>query len=312
MADVPLREGKTKRLLPTEVPGRINLYFKDEVSLQNGKSIFTIPGKGAACAQVSLQVFRFLAQRGVENHLVKESGDRLLLVDELEMLPIEVVVWNFACGSLPERLGFEPGAVFREPLVEFFLKDDSKDDPLVTVEHLEALGLLRREEVEALRSRALKINGFLRDYFDSHGIILGSVKLEFGKLGDHFVLGDEVSPDTCLMWEKEGGKPLGRMAALEGRREPEIYARVVSLMEEKPGKEAYVYVRPKQGIMDPQGQVTMRALRDLGFSEVEDVRVGRYIILRIREGSSRERLEEMCRRLLANPVIEDYEIRWDD
>lgn len=312
MEGVPLREGKTKRLLTTEVPGRVILDFKDVVALRDGKTVFTVAGKGKACARVSLQVFRFLARRGVENHLVAEMGERRLLVEELEMIPLEVVIWNKSCGSLPERLGLEPGKDFREPLVEFFLKDDSRGDPLVSWEHLKVMGVLEEEELEEIKRRALRINGFLQTFFESHGIILGSVKLEFGRLGDRLLLGDEVSQDTCLMWERESGRPLGRMAVLEGRREPESFTRVVMLMEERPGKEAYVYVKPKRGIMDPQGQATMRALLDLGYSEVEDVRVGRYIILRLRDGSSQERLEEMCRRLLANPIIEDYEIKWQD
>ena len=307
-----VREGKTKRLLSSGVPGRLVLEFKDEVSLEDGKVRFALPGKGAACARVSLLAFRFLEARGVDTHLVALAGERGLLVEELEMIPLEVVVWNRACGSLAERLGLEPIAELEEPLLELYLKDDGKGDPLVTDDHVRVLRLLEGEELKTLRSKALRINDFLRGFFSSRGIVLGSVKLEFGRLGEHLVLGDEISPDTCLMWEGEGGRPLGRLAALQGRREPEDYDGVVRMMEEKPGKEVYVYVKPKHGIMDPQGQATMNALRSLGYPEVEDVRVGRYIILRLGDGSSRERVDEMCRRLLANPVIEDYEISWGD
>lgn len=307
-----MKEGKTKRVISSGVPGRVIIEFKDEVSLRNGKERFALPGKGKACARVSALVFRFLAGRGIETHFLEEMGESEIMVEELDMIPLEVVVWNKACGSLVSKLGLRPGEELEEPLVEFYLKNDEKEDPLVSAEHLRILHILDEEELEEIKRKASRVNRFLLDLFGSKGIVLGSVKMEFGRLGVNLVLGDEISPDTCLMWRAEDGRPLGKLAVLEGRREPEDYEVVVRVMEEKPGKEVYVYVRPKQGIMDPQGQATMNALRSLGYPEVEDVRVGRYIVLRLRDGSSRDRVDEMCRRLLANPVIEDYEIKWVD
>jgi len=196
-------EGKAKRIYRTETPGVFWMEFKDDATAQNGLKRGTIGDKGIVNAEVTRRVFQHLAAQGVQTHLRGQAGERDLLVDGLEMLKLEVVMRNVAAGSLVKRLGIEEGRTFPQPIVEFYLKDDDLGDPLINDDHALALGLATQDELEQLKALGRTVNALLQDYFAAADLILVDFKLEFGRRGGEIVLGDEVTPDTCRLWDRE-------------------------------------------------------------------------------------------------------------
>ncbi len=193
----PLYEGKAKILWETDEPGRMVQEFKDDATAFNGVKHEVIAGKGVLNNQISSHFFTLLEKAGVRTHFVEKISDNEMVVERLEMLPLEVVVRNVAAGSLVKRLGVEPGTTFDPPLVEFYLKDDDLGDPILAEEHVRALGLATDEQVQYLKRAALEVNRVLTGFLSERNTRLVDFKLEFGTLDGEMVLGDEVSPDTC-------------------------------------------------------------------------------------------------------------------
>lgn len=305
-------EGNSRRLYATDDPELIVQEFKDEaIALDEaGKEI--IPGKGRVGARMSDVVFRLLGRRGVPTHHVRLLGENELLTQRLEMIRLEVVVRNHAAGGFARRLGLSERQSLKRPLVEFFYKNAGLGYPLLAREHIRELGLADDERMEEMASLALRANEILLPFFDAHGLVLADYKLEFGMRGGRLALGDEFSPDVCRLWDKDSGEAMGKdryERDLGGKAE--AYAEVLRRVEEETGLKVSVFVSPKQGVLDPAGQATLGSLKSLGFDEVSDVRIGKYITMRL-EGIDAERAEarvqEMCERLLANPIIEDFKV----
>jgi len=308
-----VREGKAKRVYATDRPDRLILEFKDEVTAFGGRKRGVIPGKGKVNAQVSDAVFRHLAKRGIRTHHVELLSENEVLVWKLEMIPLEVAVRNYAAGSLAGRLGYPERTELRSPLLEYYYKNDELGDPLLCREHIRELGLATDDQLEEMAVTALRVNEILRPFFEARGLVLADLKLEFGLREGRLHLGDELSPDVCRLWDAETGESMDKdrfRRDLGGMEE--AYAEVLRrVKEEEKGMEVSVFITPKKGVLDPAGQATLGALKSLGFEEVSDVRIGKFITLKmegVEADRALERVREMCERLLANPIIEDYRV----
>ena len=195
-----LYEGKVKSIWTTQDPDTCIAEFSDRISAGDGLKKGVFPGKGRLLNQVSSLLFARLAEGGVASHFIRLLGDRAMLIKRASLIPLEVVVRNRTAGSICRRLGLEANLVIEPPLVEFYYKNDSLHDPLLTREHLALLALVQDWEYEELKRQALAVNGKLRQVFARAGIELVDFKLEFGRVGEEILLIDEVSPDTCRLW----------------------------------------------------------------------------------------------------------------
>ncbi len=232
-------EGKAKKVFATEYEGLLIVSYKDDATAFNGQKRGTIGGKGAVNNRMSNALMRLLEREGIPTHLVKELSDRETLVRRVEIVPLEVIVRNISAGSFSKRYGVEEGIVFREPTVEFSYKNDGLGDPLLNDSHALALGLATREELDEIRGYALKTDRALQRFWKSCGVTLVDFKLEFGRLPDgKIVLADEISPDTCRLWDSATGKKLDKdrfRRDLGGVEEAyrEVMARLESRLSEK-------------------------------------------------------------------------------
>ena len=203
-------EGKAKRIYRTDEAGVFWMEFKDDATAMNGLKRGTIGDKGVVNAEVTRRVFQHLEANGVPTHLRGQVGERDLLVDGLEMLKLEVVMRNIAAGSLVKRLGLEEGRAFAEPICELYLKDDDLGDPLINDDHALALGLASQAEIDQVKALGRRVNALLQGYFAAGDLVLVDFKLEFGRRAGEIVLGDEVTPDTCRLWDRETRRKLDK------------------------------------------------------------------------------------------------------
>jgi len=204
MAPEKLYEGKAKIVYATDDPNLVSQKFKDDATAFDGKKKGQIAHKGVRNAAISTRLFRLLEENGVATQLVERTAEDTLLCKKLKMFPVEVVVRNYAAGSICKRLGFEEGVKMKKPMLEFFLKDDSLGDPLITDAHIEELELVTRAERDEIERLALRVNEVLSAFFAERKVILVDYKLEFGMDSEgNIILGDEISPDTCRFWDAE-------------------------------------------------------------------------------------------------------------
>ncbi|CAI2717324.1 phosphoribosylaminoimidazolesuccinocarboxamide synthase [Nitrospina watsonii] len=193
-------EGKSKSIHTTEDPDLVIQYFKDDASAFNGIKKGEIVDKGIVNNHVSAAIFKFLEGQGIKTHMVKELNDREMLVKKLDIILVEVVLRNVVAGSLAKRMGRPEGEVLKQPILEFYYKDDDLGDPMINEYHIREFGLATDAEIEVLREQGLKINQLLWDYFKERKIRLVDFKLEFGRHKGEILLGDEISPDGCRLW----------------------------------------------------------------------------------------------------------------
>ncbi len=206
-----LYEGKAKIIYATEDPDKVVVYFKDDTTAFDGVKKEEITGKGVINNTISSMIFELLQKRGIPTHFIKKLSDREMLAYRVEIIPVEVVVRNYAAGSFTKRYGIEEGTRLEKPLVETFWKNDELHDPLVCEEHIELLKLADLEDVKEMKKIALRVNEVLKDFFAAKNIILVDFKLEFGKTSDgKLVLADEISPDSCRLWDAKTKKKLDK------------------------------------------------------------------------------------------------------
>ncbi len=197
-----LYEGKAKKVYATDDPELLIVDYKDDATAFNGVKKGTIVGKGVINNQMSNRLMQRLARGGVPTHFVKELSERETLVKRVKIVPLEVIVRNISAGSFAKRYGVEEGIVFDQPTIEFSYKNDELGDPLINSTHAIALHLATAEELDTIRRYAFRVNELLREFWASCGITLVDFKLEFGKLADGtIILADEISPDTCRLWD---------------------------------------------------------------------------------------------------------------
>lgn len=207
-----LYEGKAKILYATDDPGVLLTYFKDDATAFNAQKRGSIAGKGEMNCAISSHLFQLLESQGIATHWLSQPSPNQMLVRTVKILPLEVVVRNIAAGSLCQQTGLPLGTVLQEPLVEFYYKNDALGDPLLTLDRLLLLALATPEQVEQLRSKALQIDQILSDFFQKCGITLVDFKLEFGlDQNQTLLLADEISPDTCRLWNQSNTDPSERV-----------------------------------------------------------------------------------------------------
>ena len=193
-----LYEGKAKRIYATDDADVVRVQYKDSATAFNGEKKAEIVGKGRLNNEITSLLFSKLSEIGIQSHFIEKTSETEQLVKRVEIIPLEVVVRNFAAGSFSKRLCVEEGKKLSRPIVEFYLKDDGLGDPLITEDHIDVLELASAEEVKELKEAALKINTVLGGFFAEIGVSLIDFKLEFGKDADgSILLADEISPDTC-------------------------------------------------------------------------------------------------------------------
>jgi phosphoribosylaminoimidazole-succinocarboxamide synthase len=207
-----LYEGKAKVLYPTENPDILLTYFKDDATAFNAQKRGTIQGKGAINCQISAALFEWLESMDIPTHYIDRPEANQMRVKAVKIIPIEVVVRNIAAGSLCRQTGLPEGKVLPAPLVELYLKNDDLGDPLLTRDRLFLLELVTASQLEQIQAMALSINQKLTEFFASCDITLVDFKLEFGiDSQQKIILADEISPDTCRLWDNAQTDPQARV-----------------------------------------------------------------------------------------------------
>lgn len=205
-----LYEGKAKKVYATDDPHLVVVAFKDDATAFNGEKKGQIADKGIVNARMTAVLFRLLEEHGISTHFRDQLDERRLLVERLDMIPLEVVVRNRVAGSLEKRTGLPEGTVLADPVVELYYKNDSLGDPLLNDDHIRVLQLASPARVDLLRHEALRINSELSAYFSARELILVDFKLEFGVRDGEVKLGDEISPDTCRLWDLRSLKKMDK------------------------------------------------------------------------------------------------------
>ena len=237
-------EGKAKTLFEGPEPGTIVQYFKDDATAYNAQKKDVIEGKGVLNNMLSEYFMLGLTNVGIPNHFIKRINMREQLVRACEIVPLEVIVRNYAAGSMAQRLGIDEGTQLPRPIVEYCLKDDKLGDPLVTEEHIAAFGWASQQDMDDILSLALRVNDFLAGVMYGVGIRLIDFKIEIGRVyeGDfmRLIVADEISPDSCRLWDIETGQKLDK----------DVFRRDLGSLTD-----AYTEVARRLGVM-PKGSVT--------------------------------------------------------
>ncbi len=203
-------EGKAKILYETNDPDLLIQYFKDDATAFNAAKKGTVDEKGIINNQISEKLFEFLESEGIPTHFEKRLSDREMLIKKVEIIQAEVVVRNKAAGSICRNFGFEEGKKLDNPILEFCYKRDDLNDPLFTEDHMLALNIATKEEIVTIRKYTHKVNEMMGRFFAGLNLELVDFKLEFGRYKGKIILADEISPDTCRLWEIGTGKKLDK------------------------------------------------------------------------------------------------------
>lgn len=205
-----LYEGKAKKVFLTEDPDALIVSYKDDATAFNGQKKGTITGKGVINNRMSNYLFQIIEREGVPTHYVQEISDRETVVRKVEIVPLEVIIRNVAAGSFSKRLGVSEGTELAEPTIEFSYKNDELEDPLINSYFAKALKLATQDELETIKKYAFKVNDILRVEFLKAGLRLIDFKIEFGRFHGKIILADEISPDTCRLWDAKTGDKLDK------------------------------------------------------------------------------------------------------
>ena len=201
MTDTQITIGKVKTVFTTSEPDKVLIQYEDKVTAGNGKKIDFPQGKGKVCMEISTLLFEELEKVGIKTHYINSIPERIMSCKKVDIIPIEVVVRNVAAGSIVRQTTLEEGRIINSPLVEFYLKDDAKDDPLLTEDRIKLMGY--GESIRPLQFAAREINAILQDIFNKIDLTLVDFKLEFGyDSGQNLLLADELSPDGMRLWKK--------------------------------------------------------------------------------------------------------------
>lgn len=310
--------GKAKDVIVRD-DGKVELVFRNSISAFDGKKTDTLEGKGRANCKTTVLLFELLEHNGIPTHYHSKLSETSLLCDYVEILPVEVVCRNITAGSFCRRYGIKEGERFSEPLIEFFYKDDELHDPLVNKEASIKLGWVNKKQAMLMEAITRATNRILIELFNKISLHLVDFKLEFGITNDgRLVLADEISADSMRLWEKETGeikdkdryrKNLGDVI----KHYDEINNRISEIkpfvldLKTKIG----VSIILKPSVLDPAGEVTHRALKRLGYENLDLVRLGKYALLEFSEVPSYHlvtKTEKICNEILSNPLIEDFEL----
>ena len=233
-----LYEGKAKKVFKTDDPEKLIVSYKDDATAFNGLKKGTVAGKGVINNRMSNRLMKVLEKEGVPTHFVEELSERETLVKRVSIVPLEVIVRNISAGSFAKRYGVEEGIVFKSPTIEYSYKNDALGDPLLNRFHALALGLATPAELDTIERYSFKVNEVLSAFWRDCGVTLVDFKLEFGRLSDGtVVLADEISPDTCRLWDTKTKEKLDKdrfrrdLGGVE-----DAYREIMGRLEKKLGK----------------------------------------------------------------------------
>lgn len=205
-----LYEGKSKIVFEGETPDSCIIRYKDTATAGNGLKKEDLPGKGKLNARISNIIFEYLAENGVKTHLIKIIDDTTVLVKKAEIVPVEVIVRNVAAGSFSKKYGVEEGTPLNNTVIEYSLKSDELGDPMINDCQLTAIGAATQKELDSLKASALRIDELMTELFAQAGIKLIDFKLEFGRADGEIILCDEISPDSCRLWDAETDRKMDK------------------------------------------------------------------------------------------------------
>jgi phosphoribosylaminoimidazole-succinocarboxamide synthase len=205
-----LYEGKAKKIYGTDIEDQVIVYYKDDATAFNGEKKASITSKGILNNTITSILFNMLMENGIETHFIKKLSDREQLCKKVEIVPLEVIVRNVAAGSMAKRYGLVEGTELKTTVLEISYKNDDLGDPLMNDYHAVAMGLTTFDELNYIYSQAEKVNELLTKFFKKQNIKLVDFKLEFGRYKGEIVLADEISPDTCRLWDVTTGEKLDK------------------------------------------------------------------------------------------------------
>ena len=208
-----LYEGKAKKIIKGPKKNTLIQIFKDDATAYNKKKHKIFKGKGVINNKISEYIMEFLKSKKIPTHFEKRLNDREQLIKKCQIIPIEFVVRNIVAGSIAKKLGLKEGAKLKKPLLEYYYKEDSLDDPMISRDHVETFGWANRSELKKIDAMSLKINSLLTNLFKKKNIILVDFKIEFGRLASNpkkIVLADEISPDSCRLWDIKSKQKLDK------------------------------------------------------------------------------------------------------
>ena len=205
-----LYEGKAKKVYTTEDPDVLIVDYKDDATAFDGQKKGTIVGKGAINNRMTNHIFKLFEKDGIPTHYIEELSDRETAVKKVEIIPLEVIIRNITAGSFAKKMGMEEGIVLKRPTLEFSYENDDLHDPFINRYYALALDLATEEEINTIEKYAFQVNEIMKQYFGSLGIDLVDFKIEFGRYKGQVILADEVSPDTCRLWDKETHEKLDK------------------------------------------------------------------------------------------------------
>jgi len=208
-----LYEGKAKKIIKGPKKNTLIQIFKDDATAYNKKKHKIFKGKGVINNKISEYIMEFLKSKKIPTHFEKRLNDREQLIKKCQIIPIEFVVRNVVAGSIAKKLGLKEGTKLKKPLLEYYYKEDSLDDPMISRDHVETFGWANRSELKKIDAMSLKINSLLTNLFKKKNIILVDFKIEFGRLASNskkIVLADEISPDSCRLWDIKSKQKLDK------------------------------------------------------------------------------------------------------
>lgn len=229
-----INSGKVKSVFTTDNDDEVLIEFRDDMTVGDGERKEVMSKKGSYNAVISSKIFKVLEDGGVKTQFIDLIKTNEILATKLEMIPIEVIIRNIATGSLVRTYPIEDGTPLNPPIVQMDFKDDEFHDPMLNDSIIRALGIANQEEIDTLKDLAFKVNDILKEFFDDAGIILVDFKIEFGKDKDgNIILGDEISPDSCRLWDKETFEMLDKELFRKGEDDKvmeayvEVYNRII-------------------------------------------------------------------------------------
>ena len=212
-----LIEGKAKKIFLTKDKSMLVQYFKDNATAFNNKKRKQFKSKGILNNSISALIFMYLNKNRIKTHFIKKISEREQIIKKVKIIPIEVVVRNYAAGSISDKFKIKKGKKFKEPIIEFFLKSDELNDPFMNSAHIKLLNIASTKEIKHLTKLALKFHVLLIKLFSKIGIILVDFKLEFGRSNSRIILADEISPDNCRLWDKKSKLSLDKDLFRQGK-----------------------------------------------------------------------------------------------
>lgn len=316
-----LYSGKAKTIYTTNNKNELIAEFNDTVTAFNNQKKDLQPGKGELNAQISYILFNYLQNNHINTHLINLENNHKLKIKKLAMIPIEVVIRNKTSGSICNRYGKEENIELNPPVIEYFLKNDSLNDPLINESHIISFQLVNNiEDLRTITDLSFRINSLLMELFKTKNLLLVDFKVEFGyDQFNNIILGDELSPDNIRLRDMTTGKSLDKdLFRKDNCNLIEAYKNVLDRLKTIENIEAStssfkgeIHIKTRKNVLDPQGMAIQNSLNDLGYNQITDFKIGKYIELDILATSKEEAktiLVSACEELLANPVIEDYEI----